>query len=107
MCYLRTSLLVCLGALALIGCKPKPEAVDSDAGIPAAVAPPLIALPPPAKLSPKGYQLILDFEVGGGKVYYSKFLAVATWPGASSGVTTGVGYNCGYNSCSVILSNWG
>jgi hypothetical protein len=67
---------------------------------------PLVALPAPPELSPTGYQLVLDFEVGGGRPYFDRFLARPSWPGAASGVTVGVGYDCGYNSAAVILSDW-
>jgi GH24 family phage-related lysozyme (muramidase) len=50
--------------------------------------------------------LILDYEVGGGRPYYENHLARPTWPGASSGVTIGVGYDCGYNSAPVIRHDW-
>lgn len=66
----------------------------------------LIALPPAPQLSPAGYQLILDYEVGGGRRYFERYLARPTWPGAASGVTIGVGYDCGYNSAAVIRSDW-
>lgn len=91
-------LAVCLGALALTGCKPAPD--HQEAGAPS------IRLPAPPILSAKGYQLILDYEVGGGQAYYSRYLASPTWPGASSGVTVGVGYDCGYNSKPVIVRDW-
>jgi len=66
----------------------------------------LVGLPPAPVLSPDGYQLILDYEVGGGRPYYEKCLARPTWPGAASGVTIGVGYDCGYNSAAVIRTDW-
>lgn len=67
---------------------------------------PTLSLPPAPELSDAGYQLILDFEVGGGKKYYDRFLVHPEWPGAASGVTIGVGYDLGYNSESVIRSDW-
>lgn len=60
----------------------------------------------PLKLSPAGWQLILDFEVGGGAVYYNRKLQHPTWPGESSGVTIGVGYDLGYNSREQIARDW-
>lgn len=98
--YLWITLSLCLGALALTGCKPSPNSIGASG------SDPLINLPPAPLLSSKGYQLILDFEVGGGKAYYSKFLASPTWPGYESGVTVGVGYDCGYNSKPVIVRDW-
>ena len=60
----------------------------------------------PLTLSPEGMKLILDFEVGGGAVYYNRYLIRPCWPGESSGVTIGVGYDLGYNSRSQIAADW-
>jgi hypothetical protein len=46
--------------------------------------------------SPKALDLILEYEVGGGKSYYEKYLAKPTWPGGASGFTVGIGVDCGY-----------
>jgi GH24 family phage-related lysozyme (muramidase) len=46
--------------------------------------------------SPKALALILEYEVGGGKSYYEKYLAKSTWPGGASGMTLGIGVDCGY-----------
>jgi hypothetical protein len=46
--------------------------------------------------SPKALALILEYEVGGGKSYYEKYLAKPTWPGGASGFTAGIGVDCGY-----------
>ena len=46
--------------------------------------------------SPRALDLILEYEVGGGKTYYEKFLAKPTWPGGASGMTLGIGIDCGY-----------
>lgn len=46
--------------------------------------------------SSKALDLILEYEVGGGKSYYEKFLAKPTWPGGASGMTLGIGVDCGY-----------
>jgi hypothetical protein len=51
-------------------------------------------------------RLLLDFEVGGGRAYYDRVLRFPTWPGASSGVTIGVGYDLGYNEASTIRGDW-
>lgn len=50
------------------------------------------------KLSEKALDLLIQFEVGGGKSYYDKFLARPSWPGYSSGVTIGIGVDLGYDS---------
>jgi GH24 family phage-related lysozyme (muramidase) len=48
------------------------------------------------KPSLKALDLILEYEVGGGRSYYEKFLAKPTWPGGASGMTLGIGVDCGY-----------
>ena len=40
--------------------------------------------------------LILEYEVGGGKEFYNKYLTHPTWPGGYSGLTLGIGIDCGY-----------
>lgn len=80
-------------ALAVGGCRKREEK-------------PLVELRSPPLLCPEGYQLILDFEVGGGEGYYTRHLARPSWPGGSSGVTVGVGYDLGYNTPSAIISDW-
>lgn len=65
-----------------------------------------VALPEPPPVYQPGINLIYEFEVGGGESYYSRFLTHPEWPGAASGVTIGIGYDCGYNSRPVILSDW-
>ncbi len=69
-------------------------------------ADPLVGLPPTPQLTREGYQLILDFEVGGGRPYYERFLKRPTWPGGDSGATVGVGYDLGYNYADVIRTDW-
>lgn len=72
---------------------------------------PIIALPSPppmseaAKqflLSTGGRTLILDFETGGRSGYDPH----PEWPGGASGVTVGIGYDCGYYRKSVIDLDW-
>ena len=58
-------------------------------------------------LSPAGYQLILDFEVGGGANYYNKHLLHPILPGAYSGITIGIGYDLRYNSHARFQESWG
>jgi len=57
-------------------------------------------------LSKKTLDLILEFEVGGGENYYNKFLKNPTWPGEQSGVTIGVGYDCGYVNKTEFSNDW-
>lgn len=76
------------------------------APVPTPAPTPLVGLAPAPRLSPAGLELIYEFEVGGGESYYRRYLSRPTWPGASSGVTIGIGYDLGYNSRAVILSDW-
>lgn len=46
--------------------------------------------------SPKTFKLLLDYEVGGGKKYYDKYLSSFTWPKGASGPTIGIGIDCAY-----------
>ena len=48
------------------------------------------------KPSPDTLKLLFDYEVGGGKSYYDKYLSKFTWPGGASGATIGIGVDCGY-----------
>jgi len=41
-------------------------------------------------------ELLLRYEVGGGKEYYDKFLSKFTWPGGASGPTIAIGVDCAY-----------
>ena len=59
----------------------------------------------PLAISPEGKALIVEFETG-GQAYYRKALAKPSWPGGASGVTVGIGYDCGYNSRQGILDDW-
>lgn len=59
------------------------------------------------KPSAKGYQTILDFEVGGGKKYYDKYLSKPTLPGGDSGITIGIGWDLRYNTVPRFNKFWG
>jgi hypothetical protein len=48
------------------------------------------------KPSPKTLELLLKYEVGGGKSYYEKYLSKFTWPGGASGPTIAIGIDCAY-----------
>lgn len=50
---------------------------------------------PPSK---EALDLILEYEVGGGRSYYEKLLSHPTWPGGASGTTLAIGVDCGYYS---------
>ena len=53
--------------------------------------------------SQKALDLILEYEVGGGKTYYDKYLSRFTWPGGASGPTIGIGIDCGYYTKDELL----
>lgn len=53
--------------------------------------------------SRKTLDLIYDFEVGGGEVYYNRYLKRFTWPGLNSGPTIGIGVDCAYYSEKELL----
>lgn len=57
-------------------------------------------------ISEKGLKFIIDQETG-GEDYYNKFLKHPSWPGVDSGITIGVGWDCGYNTVEDLKSNWG
>ena len=61
---------------------------------------------PTPNISPKAFDLIIYYEVGGGKGYYNKALKKPTYPGGASGVTIGIGYDLGYNSLSDFTKDW-
>ena len=51
-----------------------------------------------SKPSQKTLELLLQYEVGGGKAYYEKYLSKFTWPGGASGPTIAIGVDCAYYS---------
>lgn len=50
------------------------------------------------ELSERALDLIIQYEVGGSKKYYDRFLAKPSWPTGASGVTIGFGVDLGYES---------
>ena len=59
-------------------------------------------------LSDDGVKLILDYEVS-SEQYYNKFLqkpTVPAWQTTRSGVTIGIGWDCGYNTKSTLFKEW-
>lgn len=62
---------------------------------------------PQCIVSPASLQLILDYEVGGGRKYYEQHLKNPCWPKGASGVTIGIGYDLGYNTFSSFSKDWG
>jgi hypothetical protein len=57
-------------------------------------------------ISQAALDLILKYEVS-SKAYYERFLAKPSWPGLSSGVTIGIGYDLGYNTRNQFKADWG
>ena len=57
-------------------------------------------------LSKKAIDLIIQFEVG-GRTYYEKKLQSPIWAGGDSGITIGMGYDCGYVSEKQFFQDWG
>jgi len=49
-----------------------------------------------SKPSNNTLSLLLQYEVGGGKSYYEKYLSKFTWPGGASGPTIAIGVDCAY-----------
>lgn len=56
--------------------------------------------------SPRAMNLIIEEETG-GRVYYDKKERHPDWPGGRSGVTIGIGYDCGYETAAQIQADWG
>lgn len=57
------------------------------------------------KISDKAINLIIDFEVS-GRSYYEKHYRKPEWPGGSSGITIGIGYDLGYANEKKINADW-
>lgn len=76
--------------------------------VPPFIPPALVVSPavPDGRISGAGRELIYEFEVGGGKPYYDRFLSRPTVPPAASGITVGIGFDCGYNTEAQILRAW-
>ena len=56
-------------------------------------------------MSQKAFDLIVEEETG-GEAYYNKTEIHPDWPGGASGVTIGVGYDCGYDTAAQIGADW-
>jgi hypothetical protein len=55
-----------------------------------------------SKPSSKTLALLLEYEVGGSKAYYEKYLSKFTWPGGASGPTIAIGVDCAYYSAAEL-----
>jgi hypothetical protein len=56
-------------------------------------------------VSEKAIDKIIEWEVS-DRPTYEKSLIHPTWPGGASGVTIGLGYDCGYYSPETIANDW-
>lgn len=56
--------------------------------------------------SPRAIDLIVNEETG-GEAYYNATEIHPDWPGGASGVTVGIGYDCGYATAETIRADWG
>jgi hypothetical protein len=52
-----------------------------------------------------GLDQIIQFEIS-SPTFYNQRLTKPIWPGGSSGVTIGIGYDLGYNTKAKIKSDW-
>lgn len=57
-------------------------------------------------LSRKGIDFIIAQEAT-SEAYYTKHESRPNWPGESSGVTIGIGYDFGYNTVAQVTRDWG
>jgi len=57
-------------------------------------------------ISDAAYALIIKYEVGGGRQYYNSQLKSPEFPGGSSGVTIGIGYDLRFSSAQQFESDW-
>ena len=57
------------------------------------------------QISRAGMEQLVRHEVV-SKAYYNRFLKHPIWPGGSSGVTIGIGYDLGYNRVSQVQRDW-
>ena len=56
-------------------------------------------------VSKRGLKQLVQHEIS-SDAYYRKFLSNPVYPGGSSGVTIGIGYDLGYNSRTQIEKDW-
>lgn len=124
---IRNSLLVgylWFSALALTSCKPGPPPVvptPSPTPQPTPQATPSLELPPlpieepsvplfaapPTPILPAQRNFIIVKEVGSAsQAYYGRNFANLIWPGGSSGITGGIGWDFGTQNASTILRVW-
>lgn len=56
-------------------------------------------------ISRKAIDLIIQHEIGGRNVYEKKYQK-PIWAGGESGLTLGIGWDCGYNKEADLFSDW-
>lgn len=61
---------------------------------------------PKLKSSQAAIDLIVMEEVS-SQAAYQKLYQHPEWPGGASGVTIGIGYDCGYSTVATIAADWG
>jgi hypothetical protein len=60
---------------------------------------------PALRSSPAAVDLIVTSEVT-SEATYTRLYQHPTWPGGMSGVTVGIGYDCGYSTADQIFADW-
>ncbi len=56
-------------------------------------------------ISKKSIDFIIQQECG-GRAFYDKVLQKPSWPGGDSGITIGIGYDCGYETLTQFTKDW-
>jgi GH24 family phage-related lysozyme (muramidase) len=56
-------------------------------------------------ISRKAVELIIQHEIGGRNVYEKKYQK-PIWPGGESGLTLGIGWDCGYAKEADLFADW-
>src|SRR6187455_2562128 len=57
-------------------------------------------------ISQAAFNMIVEFEVS-SEAAYNKLYRRPTWPKGQSGITIGIGYDCGYSTAGQVRSDWG
>ena len=60
----------------------------------------------PGQISNSAYNLIVAYETGGQKYYENVYKSAPCWPGYSSGITIGFGFDLGYYSEDKFFKMW-
>lgn len=87
--------------------RPEPEVPAPPSAPGARLESTALAAPWPDLISQKAHDLIVRWETG-GRAYYDQIIKAApVWPGFSSGITIGCGYDLGYHSEAAFRADWG